>query len=37
LLLGQIEHVLLQRSGYGCVDLGLVYFVRDDGQEEEQD
>jgi hypothetical protein len=36
LLLGQIVHVLLQRSGYGCVDLGLIYFVRDAGQEQEE-
>jgi hypothetical protein len=37
LFLGQIAHVRLQRSGYDCVDLGSVYFVRDVGQEDEHD
>jgi hypothetical protein len=37
LLLGQIAPGLVQRSGYGCVDLGLAYFARDTGQEEEYD
>lgn len=34
---GQNVHVLLQKIGSECVELGSVYFVRDAGQEEEHD
>jgi hypothetical protein len=37
LLLGHIAPVLFQKSGNRCFDLGLVYFVRGAGQEEEHD
>jgi len=38
LLLGQSAHVLThRRSGYGWVDSGSIFFVRDAGQEGERD
>jgi hypothetical protein len=36
-LFGQIAHVLLQRNGYGFVDLSLVYLVRDTEQDAQHD